>query len=217
MVLQLVKKDFLLAKKYALIMPLMAIILPLIMSSEKGMGLGFIVFLWTALAVQISLTGTVSVVETKYSKGAALLCAVPYTRSMYVKSKYLYDLFIFVCYCLIYSAAALVFPDSLIRPDWFSIGIVFLAITLIRGTLIPLEIKLGYQKTKYISMLFIFFIPFVLPTLMNALGLDISMFSFNLADKIPQLAVNIIPFILAFAAAGASLAISIGIYSKKDL
>lgn len=217
MVLQLVKKEFLLAKKYALIMPLMAIVLPLVMSSERGIGLGFIVFLWTALAIQISLTGTVSVVETKYSKGAALLCAVPYTRSMYVKSKYLYDLFIFVCYCLIYKAASLVFPDRLIKPDWFTIGIVFLIITLIRGALIPLEIKLGYRKTKYISMLFIFFIPFVLPSLVSALGLDISMFNFDLAGKIPQLAVNIIPFILAIAAAVVSMSISIGIYSKKEL
>lgn len=217
MILHLVKKEFLLVKKYALVMPLIAIAFPLIMNSDKGMNFSFIIFLWTALAIQISLTGTLSLAEAKYSKGAALLSAIPYSRSMNVKSKYIFDFMIFTCYCIIYKAVSFFLPDHMMKLDWFSVGIVFLFITLIRGVIIPLEIKLGYQKTKYISMLFVFIIPFILPSLVNKLGLDINTFSIDLTDRIPDIIVNITPFLLAFIIMAISLAASIRIYSRKEL
>jgi hypothetical protein len=217
MLLQLVKKEFLLGKKYAMIMPLIAVIFPLIVTSDKGMDMSPFVFLWTALAIQISLTGSISVFETKNRKGAALLCAVPYTRSMNVKAKYLFDLLIFACYCVIYKVESLVIPGRLMKLDWFSVGIVLLVIVIFRGVFIPLEIKFGYAKTKYASMIFVFIIPFVLPTLMNRFGIDLSAFSLSLTDRLTEPVMSIIPFLLVFIAEVVSLNILISLYSKKEL
>lgn len=215
MLFHLVKKECLLVKKYLLVMFLVAVAFPPFMTSKMGLNAGFMIFLTTAFVIQLLLTGTVSLAETKYEKGAALLCAIPYTRSLLVKAKYVFDILIFASFCIIYTVIAFAFPKYLTLMDWFSIGIVFLLLTIIRGIILPLEYKLGYEKTKYISMIFIMATPFLLPSLIKSL--QANTINFDILATIPPVIESIIPFLLAFVVGIISMIISHKVYSKKEL
>lgn len=215
MLFHLVKKECLLVKKYLLVMFFVAVAFPPFMTSKTGLNSGFMIFLITSFVIQLLLTGTVSLAETKYEKGAALLCAIPYTRSLLVKSKYVFDILIFASFCILYTVIAFAFPKYLMLMDWFSIGIVFLLLTIIRGIILPLEYKLGYEKTKYISMIFIMAVPFLLPSLMK--NLEAKNINFDIWAMAPSVIVNITPFLLAFVVGIISMITSNKIYSKKEL
>lgn len=91
MLINLVMKDFLLVKKYFLILLVFAAIAPIYLSSQLQLNDGGLVsFLLTVILMEYILFGTVSKFEDQY-KGAALLCATPYTRSAFVKAKYLFS------------------------------------------------------------------------------------------------------------------------------
>lgn len=215
MLFHLVKKECLLAKKYLLFMFLVAVVFPPFMTSKLGLNSGFMVFLTTAFVIQLLLTGTVSLAESKYEKGAALLCAIPYTRSLLVKAKYVFDILIYVSFCIVYTVTALTFPRYMMLMDWFTMGIVFLLLTIIRGIVLPLEYKLGYEKTKYISMIFVMVTPFLLPSLMKSLeAKNINFAKLAMASSVIG---NLAPFLLALIVGIISIIISNKIYSKKEL
>lgn len=97
MLLHIVKKDFILAKKNLLIMLVSAVVNPLFIYSRlRFTSASFASFLITVLFIEYNLFNMVAMQEDKY-KGSVLLCTTPYTRNSVIKTKYLFILVIFYC------------------------------------------------------------------------------------------------------------------------
>jgi ABC-2 type transport system permease protein len=216
LLLHLVKKDLILAKKYLLVMLIFAIVAPIFINSKLGLSNGsFISFLTTVLFVEYILFNMISFQEDKY-KGAALLCTTPYTRNGVIKAKYVFILVIFIACFLLYNLAAAIGASyGLTRLSIYSVGVALLIISIFFGLLIPVQTKFGYEKTKYIFFITVFLTPFILPTIIEWYqSIDINI-NFNL--PIPQSIKDWIPFAIAVLMGLISMIISIRIYSRKNL
>ncbi|AZV42937.1 ABC-2 transporter permease [Peribacillus asahii] len=216
MLFHLVKKDFILAKKYLLFMLIFAVVGPIFIYSRLGFSNGsFTSFLITSLFVEYILFNMVSMQEDKY-RGSALLCTTPHTRNGVIKAKYLFVLVIFIgCFLLFNLAAAIGSSTGLARLNIYSIGIALLIISVFFGILIPIQTKFGYEKTKYIFFILIFLTPFILPTIIEwyqSMNFNIS---FHL--PLPQTVMVWMPFVISIFIILISMIISIKIFSKKNL
>lgn len=160
MLFQLVKKDFLIVKKYVLIMFAVCIMFPLFLiwrSPEYAGILGFVLI--TIFSIFILLQ-YLSLKETQYPKASTLLCALPFSRKNIVLSKYIFCILIYLACCLIFCIETLMFPQL------GSIGyetpiLLFLVVSLFLGVYLPVQYKLGYEKTKLFFVVFIMASPFV--------------------------------------------------------
>jgi ABC-2 type transport system permease protein len=211
MLLSLVKKDFILIKKYVPLYVLMAFAIPLYVTAQvKGNG-GFLAFILTVLFLEYLAFNTVSVIEEK-NRGAALLCTTPYTRKALVQAKYLFVLTIFICSYLIYSFLALVDPllESL---DILSLGLSLLALSLFFAVMIPVQYQFGYIKTRYLFFFLIFITPFVFPGILKTL----QAIPFQPSTLLPPIMVNLLPWFLALVIGITSMTFSMQIYAKKNL
>jgi len=213
MLFNLVRKDFILIKKYWVVLIITAIGGPIFVTASVKLGsAGFLGFFIAALYNEHFLFATVSVAEEKY-KGSALLCATPYTRKALVKAKYISILVIFICTYIVYTFTAFVVPMGIEQLNIFTFGLSLLIITIFWGFIIPAQYQFGYEKTKYISVFIIFISIAVVPNILKWLNSkDIS-----LQISIPQVIQNLVPYFLALLIGFISMSISIHIYSKKDL
>ncbi|MGJ7921670.1 ABC-2 transporter permease [Neobacillus sp. LXY-4] len=215
MLFHLVKKDFIIAKKYVWIMLVFAVVGPIIIYSKlDGIGNSFVSFLITVLFVEYILFNMISFQEDKY-KGSALLCTTPHTRNGVIKAKYLFILVIFIGSFLLYNLAVAIDSSGLERLNTISIGTVLLIISVFYGILIPIQIKLGYEKTKYISFIIIFLTPFILPAVVE--WYQSIQFNFNINTPLPEQIKVWVPLVLSFFIGFVSMMLSIRIYSKKNL
>ncbi|MGQ0517070.1 ABC-2 transporter permease, partial [Bacillus sp. D-CC] len=64
---------------------------------------------------------------------------------------------------------SVVAPLSIESLSASALGITFLTLSILFGVLLPVQFKFGYDKTKIISLLTAFLIPFVAPTLIRGL------------------------------------------------
>jgi len=217
MLFNLVKKDLIITKKNLLFMILFAIGAPIFLQYQTAsMNLndgGFISFFLTAFFSQYVLFNQVSISEEKY-KGAALLCATPYTRSALVKAKYLFLLAIFVFCYITYTTTTVLSPIHMDMLNISIIGISLLITTIYFGIMLPVQYQFGYNNTKYIFYSFIFISPFVLPFIMKFLKAN--NISFQI-PSIPPIIQALFPGLLALVIGYVSMRVSIHIYSKKDL
>ncbi|MEQ2528436.1 ABC-2 transporter permease [Bacillaceae bacterium CLA-AA-H227] len=215
MLFHLVKKDFILAKKYLLFMLIFAVIGPIFIYSKLGFDNGsFTSFLITVLFTEYILFNMVSMQEDKY-RGSALLCTTPHTRNGVIKAKYLFILVIFIgCFLLFNLAVAIGFFTGLARLNIYSIGIALLIISVFFGILIPIQTKFGYEKTKYIFFI-LFLTPFILPTIIE--WYQSMNFNINFQLPLPQTVMVWVPFVISIFIILISMIISIQIFSKKNL
>ena len=212
MLMNLVKKDLILAKKYIPILFIFAIAIPLFTEgkmNEAGGG-GAVSFFLTSLFIQFLLFNTIFMLEYKF-KGASYLCVTPYTRKTIVQAKYLLILLTFIVSTVIYIATSLMVPESLQLPSNNNIGITLLTITTLLGIIIPLQYKYGYEKTKYITAILIFIAPFILPSIV------IFFLKYNLRLTFLESYNGIGPYLLALIIGLISMFITTQIYSKIDL
>lgn len=215
MLLNLVKKDLLLAKNYLIFMILLAIGGPIFIEMKIGsMSGGFISFFIIVLFVEYMLFSTVSLAEDKY-KGASLLCATPYTRNALVKARYLFVLLIFICCYIIYTMTAVLAPVHLEMLNISAFGVSFLFLTIYFGVVIPAQYRFGYEKIKYISFFIIFLSPFILPGI--AEWWHSNNISLQITFPYPQIIQDLVPSAIALVIGFVSMLISINIYSRKDL
>jgi len=215
MLISLVKKDFILVKKYLILMFIFAAGAPVFIYSKVNQGgVGFIVFTLTALLTIYSLFNSVTAMEYKY-KAPALLCTTPYTRNSIIKAKYLFILMLFVCCFIIYTIVAVLIPTSMQLLSISTFGISLLLATLYFSIIIPVQYKFGYEKTKYISFLIIFIIPFALPTIIKFL--QTHNINLKITLPFPQIIQNLLPCIIAVIIGLISMRVTMNIYSKKDL
>lgn len=220
MIFNIVKKDFILAKRYLLLVFIFAIVGPFFIESKAGfVGGGFISFFITAFFIQYMLFSSISMAEYKY-KGSIHLCVTPYTRKLIVKGTYLFILTGFILSTFIYIALASLTPINipiinisvdLPFPATWIVGTSFLVIAIYFSIIIPLQYKFGYEKTKYMLSSFIFVFPFILPRLVVAIEAR----NIKLVPNSPYL--NLLPYILAMLIGMTSILITEKVYSQKDL
>lgn len=220
MLIHLIKKDCLLIKKYILIMGCVSIIAPpLLMYRIDDTGInniaGLLVFFTVIFVVELLLTNTISMVETKYNKGTSYLCMTPYSRTLFVTARYLFNLLIYIVYCIIYYIVSIIIPNYMVALNYQIIGIVLLILSVFRGIIIPLEYKFGYEKSKYVMTLFMMGVPFVSSSILSKID-------FTTIDITKILQIEPIVKILSLYGGSAiittlSLIISIYIFNNKEL
>ncbi|XKK33977.1 ABC-2 transporter permease [Bacillus sp. A17A.1] len=175
---------------------------------------GLVSFLLTVILMEYILFGTVSKFEDQY-KGATLLCATPYTRSAFVKAKYLFLFVIFICPSIIRVIISVIAPSGIENLSASALGITFLTLSILFGILLPVQFKFGYDKTKIISLLTAFLIPFVAPTLIR--GLQLSQIDFKIIFPFSPTVLTWMPCFISIVIGLISMLLSLKIYAKKDL
>lgn len=88
----------------------------------------------------------------------------------------------------------------------------FLITSVFIGVYLPLQYKLGYEKTKFVFLVIIAASPVILPLLMRMDGFDPDF----LSELSPYLVYGGI-LLIAFAVLAVSASLSVKIYERKDL
>ncbi|MDF2872887.1 MAG: hypothetical protein K0R05_4462 [Anaerocolumna sp.] len=212
MLFQLVKKDFLLVRKYMLIMLIFCIIVPPFLMIRLPEYAGIMGFILITIYSVFMLLQYVSLKETQFSKASALLCALPYSRKDIVLSRYIFCLIIYLGCCLIFGIETLVFPQlgtfSVAKPV-----MLFLIISFVLSIYLPVHYKLGCEKTKIFFIIIIMASSFVFPQFYKiARGMDFSIL--NIINPTILLGSVIIFSIIILTV---SATVSMQIYKKVDL
>ena len=211
MLLALLKKDFLIVKKYVLIMVVVAALIPPFMRWRTPEFTGDFGFILSVIFSVFMLLQYVSIKEYQFPKAATYLCATPFSRKMMVLSKYFFCTVIYVLCCVIYGIEVFIIP-GLGTPDIKLFALMFLAISVFIGIYLPVQYKLGFDKTKYIFAVIIIFSPMYLPVLMRTANPGLGLLS-TLSPYLICGGIVLIGFV--FLAISASL--SVKIYTKADL
>ena len=212
MVFHLIKKDFMLVKKYVLFMMAFAILLPVFFLRIIPEFAGSISLLISGIYAVFMLLQQVSLKETKYPKALALLCATPYPRNALVQSKYGFCIFIYAMCCAIYWIETLALP-ALGNFTLRMAVAVFFVISVFMGIYLPVQFKLGFEKTKFLLSFVIIASPFLFSELLKLYGsLD-----FYAINAIPPAILCGMIALLSLAVLIVSVSISEKIYSRADL
>lgn len=212
MLFQLVKKDFLIVKKYVLIMFAVCIIFPVFLLWRSPEYAGILGFVLITIFSIFMLLQYVSLKETQYPKVSTLLCALPYSRKNIVLSKYIFCILIYFACCLIFYIETLVFPQ-LGRIGYEMPILLFLVISLFLGVYLPLQYKLGYEKTKLFFVVLIMASPFVFA---QSLKIENS-FIINTVQNMNPVILLAGSLILSILILIVSSAVSVRIFIKTDL
>ncbi|PHU35407.1 ABC-2 transporter permease [Pseudobutyrivibrio ruminis] len=212
----LVRKNFIIAKRQLLFMMLFGMITYPILYYRMGAAvlaeylLVFMILMITILLIN----NTISLAETTDEKALAYICITPYGRKNVVISKYIFDLIM----CL-YTVILLLLEKELMHiGEKFHPNIIclFIVIAIIcRCVLIPIEIKFGYEKAKYFSMIAVMVFPFVLPMLINSVQpKNIIKIVDSICNSYTMFAMLVL---IGCVSVGVSLYLSISIFKKKEL
>jgi len=215
MLLNLVRKDILIAKKYVFVTMLVVIAIPLFIMLAAPSLSGFFPFLYTVVISELLLLQAISQEEAKCPKASALLCAAPYTRSAVVKAKYVFSLLIFAYCCIVYAIMMLVINQQPNNFDLTTILTVLLFSVIIYGVYMPIEFKYGLTKAKFVFMIGIFALSFG-PVLFANLFANITI-DFSALAAISSGVKNIVLALASIAVFGISMMVSTKIFSKKEL
>jgi ABC-2 type transport system permease protein len=212
MLFQLVKKDFVLVKKYVLIMITVCVIYPLFLIWRLPEYAGLMGYVLMTIISVFMLLQYVFLKETQFPKALALLCALPYPRKDVVLSKYIFCLIIYLVCCLIFGIETIVFPQ--LDTFGFTMPVMlFLVISLILSIYVPVHYKLGFEITKIFFIIIIMTSSFVFPQIVKiAMGIDLS-FLDMLNSKILLGGVILFSIIILMVSA----IISMHIYKNVDL
>ena len=110
MLFHLIKKDFLIVKKYVLIVLVASILIPPVMRWRTPEFAGTFGFILSVIFSVFMLLQYVSLKEYQFPKATTLLCATPFSRSMMVLSKYIFCIAIYVACCIIFGIETLLIP-----------------------------------------------------------------------------------------------------------
>ena len=211
MVFSLLKKDFLIVRKYVRIMLLFIVLIPPFMRWRTPEFTGVLGFILSVIFSVFMLLQYVSLKEYQFPKAAAFLCAAPFSRKAMVLSKYLFCMTVYMVCCIVFKIETLIIP-GLGTAGLKLFALMFLVTAVFIGLYLPVQYKFGYEKTKIIFMVVIMASPVILPLLlrMESLNLDcLSMLS-------PYLISGGI-VLLGAACLIVSASLSVKIYDKADL
>ena len=211
MLFHLVKKEFLIVKKYVLIMLIAAILIPPVMRWRTPEFAGTFGFILSVIFSIFMLLQYVSLKEHQFPKAATLLCAAPFSRSIMVLSKYIFCIVIYVACCIIFGIETLLIP-GLGTSGMELFILMFFVTSVFIGIYLPIQYKLGYEKTKFAFAVIIIASPFILPMLMRMDPVNLDFFVL-----IPAYIVYGGVFAGGFIFLVLSSMLSIKIYSETDL
>lgn len=210
MLLQLVKKDFLIVKKYVLLMAAVCILFPIFLLWRMPEFAGILGFVLVTVFSILMLLQYVSLKETQYPKASTLLCALPFSRKNIVLSRYIFCIAIYFACCLIFGIEALLFPT--LQSVSYRVPIVlFLLVSLCLSIYLPIQYKVGYEKTKLFFTVLIMATPVGFAQLMKS-GINLKFLS-NIHPALLLLGSLIISALLLII----SSIVSIKIYRKTEL
>lgn len=213
MIIQLIKKDFLLNWKYIFLMVILCFVYPPILlrqlPREASACAGILSFIMmTFFAVLFTLLQAFQK-EAMYLKASTWLCALPYSRRDLVLAKYLFFLFVYLFCCLIYRIEIFLFP-ALGSFGFSEIIPVFAGIVLLLGIYLPFQYRLGYEFTKYFFIFAILGISFLLPIFIRYLSPEFLTYQLQKGTLILLLLFSCILL-------SASAAVSVHFYRKVPL
>lgn len=211
MLFALVKKDFLLIKKYVPAMFFLVIFLPPFMrwtASEFAGAFGFII---SILFSSTMLLHSVSLKEYQFPKAATLLCATPFSRKMVVLSRYIFCMAVFGTCCIILVIVDLIVP-KLGTADIKLFVLMFLVIAVYTGVYLPIQFKLGFEKAKFAFAAIYGFSPLILLQLLR-----MEIFNLNLLSALSPYLIYGGAVLIGFVVFAISALLSIKIYDKADL
>lgn len=211
MLIHLVKKDVLIAKKYIFLVLCIVIGIPLFVSWRSPQFSQTLGFTLAVIFSEFMLCQNISLKENQYSKASALLCSTPYPRRGLVQSKYILFVLVFLYCTFVYWIENLIFPQI---GDFNATYIlsVFLVSCLIYGVYLPVQYKLGYEKTKLFFMVIIMASPFVLPAITKYGNLDLFAIT-----HVPTGVFNTVISLISLLILVVSMHVSIKIFQKKEL
>ncbi len=212
MILNLIRKDFLLVKKYVLFCMILPILIPIFFSFRAPIILGLTAIIMSVMITGVLMLGNVLIEEEKYPKAEMLLCTSPYTRKMMVLEKYIFLLLVVVYCCVAYNAAALFFRNIEYLDIKLMLTVLLIA-TVLFGAYIPLQYRWGIQKTKVILSFSAFVVPLLLASIEN---IGTGFIPMNHLIKTPSAMQYIILLIASVLLGSISFYVSNKIYSKKD-
>lgn len=212
MLFSLVKKDFLIVKKYVGIMLLASFLIPPVMLWRTPEAAGAMGFILAVIFSIFMLTQYVSLKEYQYPKATTLLCALPYPRKMIVLSKYCFCLIIYAACCLIFGIDTLIFPGLGIF-DIRMAAIIFLVITVLLSFYFPALYKLGYEKAKFLFVIVIM----ASPILSAFLFKPENAVRFEFLNTLSTTKILITGIIVSLAAFSISAILSVRFFEKRDL
>ena len=211
MLFHLIRKEVLIVKKYVLIMFIAAILIPPFMLWRAPEFTGILGFMLSVIFAVFMLLQYVSLKEYQFPRAATLLCSTPYSRKMMVLAKYIFCISIYVVCCVIFRIETLVIHD-LGGFDLKIAALMLLLTSIFIGIYLPVQYKLGYEKTKFVFIVVIMVSPILLAQLikMGSLNLDfLSAFS-------PLIVYGGI-ILISILILSISVMLSIRIYEKIDL
>lgn len=198
-------------KKYVLIMLAAAVLIPPFMLWRAPQYTGVLGFMLSVIFCVFMLLQYVSLKEYQFPKAATLLCAAPYSRRMIVLSKYIFCMATYVVCCLLYVIETLVIPG--LGPCDIKLFVLMLfIISVFIGVYLPVQYKLGYEKTKFAFVVVIMASPFILPYLMKMENVNLDFLSL----LSPVLAYGGI-ILLSLGILVVSIFLSMRFYSSVDL
>lgn len=172
---------------------------------------GILGFILSIIFSVFMLLQYVSLKEYQFPKAATLLCSTPFSRKMMVMSKYIFCIAMYITCCIIYGIETLVIPGL----GSFNVKLcilMFLVVSVFIGIYLPVQYKLGYEKTKFAFVVVIMASPFIFPQLLKMDSLNLAAFS------------EISPYVIygsviafAFIVLTVSILLSIKIYYDEDL
>ena len=204
----LIKKDFMLLKKYVLFIIVIMFTLPAALaakSSEVNMVRSTLAFAFEVIYSEFLICRYLAMKEYQYPKAASFLCTLPYTRNMQVASNYLIYLIVFVFCCGAYWIDTLVTPNLVKLNSELMIPVLFAA-SVLYSIYMPVQYKFGYDKSKLIFMFLLIAFPLLIANTNTAMIMEIlSRITFP------------VMLILALAALALSVMASVKIFNGKEL
>ena len=162
-IISLIKKDYLLMKRYLFLTMLFILGVPLLIMWKAPAAIGIGGFMMTEFMTFVICEQQLSVFDVKYPKALTLLFATPYKRSEYVIARYVFFSLLFVLAYVIYNAVCLFWGASCVGLN--GALSTYLAWSIFLSIYLPLQFKLGYEKMKYAILVLIMFPSLVLPLL----------------------------------------------------
>ncbi len=211
MILNMVKKDILLIKKYVMIMFIAAVFIPPFMLWRVPEYAGILGFTLSVIFCVLMLLQYVFLKEHQFPQAAALLCVTPFSRKTIVLSKYIFCMVVYISCCVIYAIETLFIPDlGMVNVPMFFL--MFLVISAFISVYLPLQYKIGYEKTKFAFVVVIMASPFLLPQLIKMEGVNLNVVSWVSPALVCGSALVLSGIILIVSAV-----LSIKFYNETDL
>lgn len=160
----LIKKDFILLRKYALFIIVIVIALPIALatkSDEANIFQSILAFAFEVIYSEFLICRYLSMKEYQYPKAAGFLCTLPSTRTMQVISKYLIFFIVFVFCCLTYWIDTFFVPNLTKFDMELAVPVLFIT-SILYSVYMPVQYQFGYDKSKLIFMFLLIAFPLLI-------------------------------------------------------